>query len=140
VVLRSFGKFYGLAGLRLGFLLAPPARVAAVAAQLGPWPVSGPALAAGAAALSDDAWVEASKARLADAAVALDQVLERAGFAIVGGTTLFRLVRHRQAGALYDRLGRAGILVRAFEGRPELLRFGLPGGAAELARLVAALA
>lgn len=140
VVLRSFGKFYGLAGVRLGFALAEPARLAPVAAQLGPWPVSGPALAVGAAALADDAWAEAMTARLVEAAAALDGVLERAGLSIVGGSTLFRLAAHDRAAELYDRLGRAGILVRAFVGHPHLLRFGLPSGAEDLARLARGLA
>jgi len=125
-MLRSFGKFYGLAGLRLGFLVAEPGVLAAVAGQWGPWPVSGPALAVGHAALGDDSWAEATTARLSEEAASLDAVLERAGFAILGGTTLFRLARHPDAAAFYDRLGRAGILVRAFDGRPDLLRFGLP--------------
>lgn len=138
-VLRSFGKFYGLAGLRLGFLLAEPALRDAVAAQLGPWPVSGPALGVGRAALDDDAWAEATQARLQRETAALDAVLERAGLGLIGGTTLFRLFSHPQASALYDRLGRAGILVRAFETHPDRLRFGLPADAEGRERLAAAL-
>lgn len=139
-VLRSFGKFYGLAGLRLGFLLAAPDILGPVAAQLGPWPVSGMALAVGTAALADHGWARASSARLAEAAVALDGVLTAAGLRLVGGTTLFRLAEHDAAAALYDRLGRAGILVRAFDFDPRRLRFGLPPDGAGLARLAAALA
>ncbi|MGE5475878.1 MAG: threonine-phosphate decarboxylase CobD [Bacteroidales bacterium] len=139
VVLRSFGKFYGLAGLRLGFLLGLPESLAPLARQLGPWPVSGPALAVGAAALADDAWTAATMTRLDAAAAALDRVLAGAGLSIVGGTTLFRLAEHPRAGELYERLGRAGILVRAFDGRPRLLRFGLPAGAAQLQRLAGSL-
>ncbi|MBX9633437.1 MAG: aminotransferase class I/II-fold pyridoxal phosphate-dependent enzyme, partial [Magnetospirillum sp.] len=140
VVLRSFGKFYGLAGLRLGFALAMPELLAPVAAQLGPWPVSGPALAVGAAALDDGEWGAAMMARLAQWSARLDGVLAAAGLAVVGGTSLFQLGRHAQAAELYQRLGRAGILVRAFDGRPHLLRFGLPEDEAGLERLAQALA
>lgn len=140
VVLRSFGKFYGLAGLRLGFALGLPEMLAPVAAQLGPWPVSGPALAVGAAALADDGWAEIMTARLAQWSARLDAVLAAGGLTVTGGTSLFRLASHPQAASLYDRLGRAGILVRAFENRPHLLRFGLPGDDAGLARLAQALA
>lgn len=140
VVLRSFGKFYGLAGLRLGFVLGLPELVAPVAARLGPWPVSGPALAVGAAALADDDWGKAMIARLAGWSERLEDVLAAAGLSVVGGTSLFRLAAHPQAAALYDRLGRAGILVRAFAGRPTLLRFGLPPHEAGLERLAHALA
>lgn len=139
-VLRSFGKFYGLAGLRLGFVLAMPELVAALAAQLGPWPVSGPALAVGTAALADDVWARTTIERLAQAAAALDEVLGTAGFTVVGGTSLFRLAEHGRAAELYDRLGRAGILVRAFDFDGRRLRFGLPAARDGLARLAAALA
>ncbi|CAA7618370.1 threonine-phosphate decarboxylase CobD [Magnetospirillum sp. UT-4] len=138
-VLRSFGKFYGLAGLRLGFLIADPAVIAAVAAQLGPWPVSGPALAVGTKALSDQSWADSMRPRLEARAAALDGVLAAAGLRVVGGTGLFRLAAHDHAAALYDCLGRAGILVRAFPARPTLLRFGLPGDEGGLERLAGAL-
>lgn len=140
VVLRSFGKFYGLAGMRLGFALALPETLALLAAQLGPWPVSGPALAVGAAALGDDGWGETMTARLAQWASRLDGILAAGGLTVMGGTSLFRLASHPQAASLYDRLGRAGILVRAFENRPHLLRFGLPADDAGLGRLARALA
>lgn len=139
VVLRSFGKFYGLAGLRLGFCLAQSDVLARMGAQLGPWPVSGPALAIGRAALADRVWADATRAHLANAAQRLDAVLNAAGLHGLGGTDLFRLVEHPDAAAVYDRLGRAGILVRAFALRPDWLRFGLPGGEAALTRLRDAL-
>ena len=139
MVLRSFGKFWGLAGLRLGFVVAAPELLAPLAAALGPWPVSGPALAVGAAALADTGWAEATRPRLAAAAARLDDILVAAGLTIVGGTPLFRLAAHAEAGALWNRLGAAGILVRAFADRPTLLRFGLPDGEAAWRRLDRAL-
>ncbi len=139
VVLRSFGKFYGLAGLRLGFAVAVPAMAERLAAMLGPWPVSGPALAVGSAALADDAWAVATAARLKEATGRLRQLLERNGLEICGGTALFTLVRHPAADRLYHRLGRAGILVRAFAGRPDRLRLGVPGDESAMARLGHAL-
>lgn len=139
VVLRSFGKFYGLAGLRLGFCLAQPDVLARMGAQLGPWPVSGPALAIGRAALDDRVWADATRAHLANAAQRLDAVLNAAGLHGLGGTDLFRLVEHPDAAVVYGHLGRAGILVRAFALRPNWLRFGLPGGEAALNRLRDAL-
>lgn len=139
VVLRSFGKFYGLAGLRLGFTAAEPNLLDRLRAQLGPWPVSGPALAVGTQALGDEAWTTATRARLNDAAGRLDAVLKSAGLAVVGGTSLFRLAEHAAATELYDRLGRAGILVRAFAEQPTRLRFGLPGNDGDMVRLRQAL-
>ncbi|TAN56311.1 MAG: threonine-phosphate decarboxylase [Magnetospirillum sp.] len=139
VVLRSFGKFYGLAGLRLGFAVAMPEPAARLAEMMGPWAVSGPALVIGATALDDLAWADATRVRLAEASAALAAVLVRGGVTIVGGTSLFQLGRQTGAAALYQRLGRAGILVRAFADRPDLLRFGLPPNPAGLARLERAL-
>jgi cobalamin biosynthetic protein CobC len=140
VVLRSFGKFFGLAGVRLGFALAAPDTVARLRAALGPWAVSGPALAIGAAALADSAWIAATRARLAAAAQRLDTILAKAGLGIVGGTALFRLVRTPAAAELFDHLGRAGIYVRRFAEYPAWLRFGLPGDETAWQRLQDALA
>ncbi len=125
VVLRSFGKFYGLAGLRLGFAVAPPALAARLRTALGPWPASGPALAVAEIALADRSWQQAMRLRLLEEAARLDTLL--GAFGIVGGTSLFRLVRDPRARALAEVLGHAGIAVRRFEGRPCDLRFGLPG-------------
>ncbi len=140
VVLRSFGKFYGLPGLRLSFAIAPPEIAARLAAALGPWPVSGAALAIGAAALADMAWREKTRGALAEAVARLDGLLARAGLEIIGGTSLFRLVRAREAAQLFQRLGEAGILVRRYPEYPAWLRFGLPGREADWQRLGAVLA
>jgi cobalamin biosynthetic protein CobC len=140
VVLRSFGKFFGLAGLRLGFALASPEIAARLRAGLGPWAVCGPALAIGAVALADQSWAAATRARLAQAALRLDQVLAGAGLTLIGGTSLFRLAHAAAAPALFGHLGRAGILVRRFAREPTWLRFGLPASEPDWQRLAAAMA
>jgi cobalamin biosynthesis protein CobC len=140
VVLRSFGKFFGLAGLRLGFALAEPAIAARLRAGLGPWAVAGPAIAIGTAALSDRSWAAATRARLAQAAMRLDQVLTGAGLDVAGGTSLFRLVRTPAAPELFGHLGRAGILARRFADQATWLRLGLPASEPEWQRLAAAIA
>ncbi|MEH3123255.1 MAG: aminotransferase class I/II-fold pyridoxal phosphate-dependent enzyme [Sphingomonas phyllosphaerae] len=138
VVLRSFGKFYGLAGVRLGFVGGSRSVVARVAALLGDWPVSATALAYGAAAYRDVAWAERMRLRLVAEAVKLDALLAGKGMIARGACPLFRLVEGEGAGAMFERLAAAGILTRPFEERPDRLRFGLPG--AEIDRLQAALA
>jgi cobalamin biosynthetic protein CobC len=140
VVLRSFGKFFGLAGLRLGFALAAPGAAARLKASLGPWAVSGAAIAVGVAALTDRPWKEAARALLAREAQRLDALLAGEGLDVVGGTSLFRLVRTTAASELFHHLGRAGILVRRFDEQPTWLRFGLPAGDQVWTRLRAALA
>jgi cobalamin biosynthetic protein CobC len=140
VVLRSFGKFFGLPGVRLSFALTSPAIAARLAASLGPWPVSGVALAIGAQALADRTWIEATRRALAKSAGKLDALLAEASLDAIGGTSLFRLVETKNAEALFNHLGRAGILVRRFEDHAPWLRFGLPGSEQDWQRLGAALA
>jgi cobalamin biosynthetic protein CobC len=140
LVLRSFGKFYGLAGLRLGFAVTSPSLAAALRDRLGPWAVSGPAMAVGARALDDEAWAGVSRDRLAAAAPRLDAMLVRAGLEIIGGTPLFRLARHSRAQSLFRALAEAGILTRPFVQEPEWLRFGIPGSSMAWDRLGRVLA
>jgi cobalamin biosynthetic protein CobC len=139
VVLRSFGKFFGLGGLRLGFALAAPTQAARLRAQLGPWPVAGPAIAIGTLALADAPWIEATRRALTSASRRLDGLLLGAGLDIVGGTPLYRLVRTNRAAFLFEHLGCAGIVVRRFARAPTWLRFGLPGPEPAWQRLSAAL-
>ena len=139
LVLRSFGKFFGLAGLRLGFAIGAPALCSDLRRSLGPWAVPGPAIAIGRRALADSEWQLATRQRLAAEAARLDELLLSAGFTIRGGTTLFRLVEHPGAAELFARLGRAGILVRPFRQKPAWLRFGLPGDEPAWDRLARAL-
>jgi cobalamin biosynthetic protein CobC len=140
VVLRSFGKFFGLPGLRLGFALTAPPLARRLRAVLGPWPASSAALAIGAKALADTAWIERRRKKLADAAISLDAILAEAGLEIIGGTDLFRLVRSKAASALFDHLGRAGIYVRTFPHDATWLRFALPPTVSARKRLKKALA
>ena len=139
VVLRSFGKTYGLAGVRLGFALASPAMVERIRAALGPWAVSGPAIALGMAALGDRDWLDRCARSLRDAAVVLDAMLVRAGFCIVGGTALFRLADSQAAWSWFEHLAAQGILVRRFERQTRWLRFGIPADEAAWQRLDDAL-
>jgi len=140
VVLRSFGKFFGLAGLRLGFAVAAPELAARLAASLGPWAVAGPAIAIGQTALADAGWARAMRERLDGEARRLDVTLAGAGIEVVGGTSLFRLVRLSAADRLFHHLGRAGIVTRRFPEQAAWLRIGLPGSEAAWARLRKALA
>jgi len=139
IVLRSFGKFYGLAGARLGFILGPEADIATLTEMAGPWPVSGPAIAIGTAALSDRAWAETTAARLRTDAARLDALVQSAGWKHLGGTELFRLYDTPDAEAARDRLARHQIWTRMFPYSDRWLRLGLPGQPAEWGRLAAAL-
>ena len=139
IVLRSFGKIYGLAGLRLGFAAASPDLAPRLRQALGPWAISGAAVEAGSRALADAAWRARAVGDLETAAQRLDTLLHAAGFSILGGTPLFRLASHARAGAIFEQLGQAGILVRPFPHHPHWLRFGIPMQEPAWLRLAAAL-
>jgi cobalamin biosynthetic protein CobC len=140
VVLRSFGKFYGLAGLRLGFVVGAPRLMGLIRSVIGDWPVSVDALVAGLAAYADREWAERTRVQLARSARRLDGLLSRHGFEVVGGTSLYRLVRADDAPVRFERLAAAGILTRPFQHDRSLLRFGLPGSADAWRRLTDVLA
>lgn len=141
IVLRSFGKFFGLAGIRLGFVLAEAPLLARLRELLGPWAVSGPARALGRQALGP-AGREARERRagqLLAAGERLAALLTAHGLTPDGGTALFQWVRTADAARLHDFFARQGILVRLFA-TPASLRFGLPGCEEGWQRLEAALA
>lgn len=136
VVLRSLGKFFGLAGVRVGFVCAADELLLRLREELGPWMVSGPARAVARLALADRAWQRAARVRLEHDSARLGALLGRLG--PTRGTALFRWLPHARAAALYQELARRGILVRLFD-QPPSLRFGLPGTEAEWLRLQTAL-
>ncbi|WP_150294193.1 aminotransferase class I/II-fold pyridoxal phosphate-dependent enzyme [Sphingobium estronivorans] len=140
VLLRSFGKFFGLAGVRLGFLLGPRGVVAQVRRAMGEWPVSAAAIAFGRAAYRDRQWIERAVGLLKARAAALDAVLARHGLDGRGDCPLFRQVAVPDGFVLFERLARRAILTRPFAENRHCLRLGLPGDEAALARLDRALA
>lgn len=139
IILRSFGKTYGLPGLRLGFALCSQQNESLLRQALGPWSVSGPALAIGLRALSDPDWVNRAAIKCRHDADCLDDLLKNAGFIAIGGTILYRLVQHEEAQRIFDKLCSHGILVRYFPEKQDWLRFGLPDDSKAWARLTKAL-
>lgn len=139
IILKSFGKFWGLAGLRLGFAICLPDMAIRLREALGPWAVSGPACHTGTAALCDPGWANEMRGKLADQSDRLDAMLSEAGLKLVGGTTLFRLASVEGASVLQQHLAAQHILTRVFPYSDNWVRFGLPATASEYARLEAAL-
>ena len=139
IVLRSFGKFFGLAGVRLGAIMAPASVRATMAQKLGMWPVSGAALEIGAQAYADTSWQMQTRKRLADAAGRLDEILTAAHMPPIGGTDLYRYVEVPSAHDVFEHLARQGIYVRRFAGSKRHLRIGLPAMQGAEARLAEAL-
>ncbi|MBU2992581.1 pyridoxal phosphate-dependent class II aminotransferase [Octadecabacter sp. 1_MG-2023] len=144
LILKSFGKFWGLAGLRLGFAIGAPRTLAPIETvklplrkeevrplatlsdHLGPWAVAGPALEIGARALEDVEWAKATRARLMVDAARLDRVMTQAGATFVGGTDLFRLYEVSDAEAAQNHLAQGHVWSRIFPYSKTWLRLGLP--------------
>ncbi|WP_372884997.1 threonine-phosphate decarboxylase [Shimia sp.] len=126
VVLKSFGKFWGLAGLRLGFAIAAPDTIARLGELTGPWAVSGPALHVGTCALRDPDWAAATRARLAGDGARLDALVTGRGAKLAGGTDLFRLYEVDDAAAWQARLAQRHVWSRIFPYSRHYLRLGLP--------------
>lgn len=126
IVLKSFGKFWGLAGLRLGFAIAHPDIIHQLSTMIGPWAVSGPALQIGATALNDHAWAKITRLRLDQDADRLDRLVASKGATCLGGTSLFRLYEVDDARAWQDRLAAGKVWSRVFPYSDTWLRLGLP--------------
>lgn len=126
IILKSFGKFWGLAGLRLGFAMGDVSLIQALKEELGPWAVSGPALEIGARTLQDTGWANRTRARLRTDANRMDQLLSNAGATPIGGTDLFRLYEVNNAAAWQSRLAQNHIWSRIFPYSQTWLRLGLP--------------
>ncbi|BBF72107.1 threonine-phosphate decarboxylase [Sphingomonas bisphenolicum] len=139
LIFRSFGKFFGLAGIRLGFVIGPRATIARFRERLGSWPVSTAALVIGAAAYADRDWITTTQARLIEQAATLDGLLHAHGLSPQGACPLFRLIVTDVATTLFARCARHAILTRPFDENAGWLRIGLPADAAALARLDRAL-
>jgi cobalamin biosynthetic protein CobC len=137
-VLRSLGKFFGLAGLRVGFAVVTEPDTTLWRQLLGDWPVSGPACEIATSALRDSAWIAATRTRLAADRQRLDGILTGAGLRLLGGTDLFRLFEAPDHVDLLDHFARAGILLRGFDGASRRYRFGLPADETAWRRLQAA--
>ncbi len=136
IVLRSLGKFFGLAGARVGFIFGKPELLQRMAEAMGPWAVSGPARAVARMALADRDWQAKTRGELLAAGSRLGKLL--AAFGEVKQTPLFATLNLPEAEALHQHLTRRGILTRRFEQQP-LLRFGLPAGEGDWQRLADAL-
>lgn len=138
IVTRSFGKFFGLAGVRLGFTVGPAAIIAQWREVVGSWPLSAAAIAIGTATYADAGWIATTRNALVERAAALDGVLRHHRLEPIGACPQFRLVECN-AGEMFERLAGAGILTRPFDYNPRWMRLGVPASVSELARLDGAL-
>ncbi|WP_437880608.1 threonine-phosphate decarboxylase CobD [Pseudomonas sp. LRF_L74] len=139
IVLRSFGKFFGMAGARLGFVLAEADLLARLESLLGPWGVSGPARFVATRLLQDIDGQQRQRQRLGEDSQRLVRLLTRYQLTPAGGTDLFQLVLNEWSCELHSAMAHQGILLRKIK-HPAGLRFGLPGDEGQWQRLEQALA
>ncbi|MEM7258824.1 MAG: threonine-phosphate decarboxylase CobD [Pseudomonadota bacterium] len=139
VILRSFGKFYGLAGLRLGFMFADETTISRAADLCGPWPVSGIAIEVGTQALLDSSWKNNMIRQLRGDAARLDNLAENCKWRLDGGTELFRTYTTPNAKEVRESLANAQIWTRIFPWSDQVIRVGLPGNESEWNRLATAM-
>ncbi|KRB10929.1 threonine-phosphate decarboxylase CobD [Lysobacter sp. Root690] len=139
IVLRSVGKFFGLAGARAGFVCANEVLLQALRERLGPWTVTGPTRHALRHALTDREWQATMRAQLLAQGERLAALLSAHGLRASGGCAFFQWHRNDEALALHEALARCGVFTRYFE-QPRSLRFGLPDDEAQWRRLDTALA
>src|SRR5260363_141816 len=137
IVLRSVGKFFGLAGARVGFVLSDRACIDAMRRLRGPWPLSGPARALAKAALLDSAWQRSARDQLDASNGRLSALLSANGLA-AHRTPLFAWASNARAAEVHDRLARNAVRVRCFVIVPSL-RFGLPADETAWTKLASAL-
>ncbi len=138
IVLRSLGKFFGLAGARVGFVLAEREVLRPLAELLGPWPVAAPSRYVATLALRDTAWQCAAREALLLVAQRLAELLRTADLAPSGGCALFQWVCCADAVRIHEQLAQQGVLTRLFDA-PHSVRFGLPSEEAQWVRLAEGL-
>jgi len=139
IILRSFGKFFGLAGVRLGAVLAAQKILCSIEDRLGGWDVSGPALEIGAAAYADHEWQAATRENLAQRTLEMRALIASSALDDIGGTDLFRFARAPDANVLWRQVAEQGIAVRRFVGDSHHLRIGLPADTIAISRLARGL-
>ncbi len=125
IILRSIGKFFGLAGIRCGFVIGTEDILNRLNENLGPWTISYPSRYIATAALSDTLWQKNTLVKLKKQAAQLTLLLTKSDLKPNGQTDLFQWVRHSHAHQIHQYLAQQGILTRLFK-EPSSLRFGLP--------------
>lgn len=138
IVLRSLGKFFGLAGLRIGFVITHPDLLSQLSEKIGPWPIATASRWIASQALADKSWQQHTREFLPQHAQRLAELLHQYHLPTSGGCALFQWVKTPDAASIHHQLAQQGILCRLFD-NPAALRFGLPASEQDWMRLENAL-
>jgi len=138
IILRSIGKFFGLAGIRSGFVLAEPAILNELAEHLGPWTISNPSRFMTQHALQNTSWQQTTRGNINKQSLRLQQLLQQYQLAITGSNPLFQWIKTQQASHIHQQLAQQAVFTRLFT-HPSSIRFGLPANELEWTHLEKAL-
>lgn len=125
IVLRSIGKFFGLAGIRVGFIFSSKSILPLIKNDIGPWPISSPSRYIATQALKDRGWQKTTNENLNKKSQHLKEQLKNNKLLTAGGCSLFQWVKHPNASQIFQYLAKQGVLVRYFKDSSSI-RFGLP--------------
>ena len=139
IQINSLGKFFGLAGLRLGFVSGPSDFIKSVRNMLGPWPISSLAAEIGLVALNDKIWISEMEKILLAASNALHEVCNSKNWKLVGKTNLFHTYAISNCLEVEEQFAAHGIWVRTFDYSETWVRLGIPTSECELTRVKQAL-
>jgi len=126
IQINSLGKFFGLAGIRLGFVSGPSDFIKAVKEMLGPWPVSSLAAEIGIVALNDRVWISEMEKLLVTESNALHEACNSRNWELVGRTSLFHTYATSSCLEVEKQFAAHGIWVRTFDYSETWVRLGIP--------------
>ena len=126
IQINSLGKFFGLAGVRLGFVSGPSDFIKEVKEMLGPWPVSSLAAEIGIVALNDKVWISEMEKILVTESNALHEACNSRNWELVGRTFLFHTYATSSCLEVEKQFAAHGIWVRTFDYSETWVRLGIP--------------
>ena len=126
LILRSFGKFFGLAGIRLGFLISNKEIDKKIQFLIGNWPISNVAINVASKALIDHVWIMNTISFLKEGSYFLDCLASEINWKVVGGTNLYRLYETPNAHDAQNKLANFKIWSRRFSYSKKWIRLGIP--------------
>ncbi len=139
IQINSLGKFFGLAGVRLGFVSGPSNFIKSVRGMLGPWPVSSIAAEIGKIALNDQAWISQMEKILLEGSDVLHRACNRKNWKLIGKTNLFHTYATSSSLKVEKQFAAHYIWIRTFDYSETWVRLGIPTSKYEWTRVRQAL-
>ena len=139
IQINSLGKFFGLAGVRLGFVSGPSDFIKSVRRMLGPWPISSIAAEIGTIALNDNTWISEMEKILLEGSNVLHKACSTKNWKLVGKTNLFHTYATSSSLEVEKQFAAHYIWIRTFDYSETWVRLGIPTSKYEWTRVRQAL-